>query len=79
MCDGDKALVVKDRTLSTVAKRNMQDIVPLAYDLKKAKGGLLNPDSMYNGMVMLIPRVTLVRLATILQKYGIMVKLHRKN
>lgn len=51
MCDGDKALVVKDRTLSTVAKRNMQDIVPLAYDLKKAKGGLLNSDSMYNGMV----------------------------
>ena len=51
MCDGDKALVVKDRTLSTVAKRNMQDIFPLAYDLKKAKGGLLNPDSMYNGMV----------------------------
>ncbi len=51
MCDGDKALVVKDRTLTTVAKRNMKDIVPLAYDLKKAKGGLLNPDSMYNGMV----------------------------
>lgn len=49
--DGDKALVIKDRTLTSCAKRNMQDIVPLAYDLKKAKGGLLNPDSMYNGMV----------------------------
>ena len=49
--DGDKALVVKDRVLTSCAKRNMQDIVPLAYDLKKAKGGLLNPDSMYNGMI----------------------------
>ena len=50
-CDGDKLLVVKDRTLTNCAKRNMSDICTLAYDLKKAKGGLLNPDSMYNGMI----------------------------
>ena len=50
MCDGDKALVVKDRTLTTVAKRNMQEIVPLAYDLKKAKGGLITPDTLYEGI-----------------------------
>lgn len=50
-CDGDKLLVIKDRTLTNCAKRNMSDICTLAYDLKKAKGGLLNPDSMYNGMV----------------------------
>jgi len=50
MCDGDKALVVKDRTLTTAAKRNMADIVPLAYDLKKAKGGVINPSSLYAGM-----------------------------
>lgn len=51
MCDGDKALVVKDRTLTTAAKRNMADIVPLAYDLKKAKGGIITPSSLYDGMV----------------------------
>ena len=50
MCDGDKALVVKDRTLTTAAKRNMADIVPLAYDLKKAKGGIINQSSLYAGM-----------------------------
>lgn len=50
MCDGDKALVVKDRTLTTAAKRNMADIVPLAYDLKKAKGGIITPSSLYEGM-----------------------------
>ena len=49
-CDGDKALVVKDRTLTTAAKRNMADIVPLAYDLKKAKGGIITPSSLYDGM-----------------------------
>ena len=50
MCDAAKALVIKDRTLTTCAKRNMKDIVPLAYELKKAKGGLLNNDSLYEGM-----------------------------
>ncbi len=51
MVDGDKALVIQDRTLTAVAKRNMKDIRPLAYDLKKAKGGLINSESLYNGMI----------------------------
>lgn len=51
MCDGDKSLVIKDRTLTNVAKRNMVDIVPLAYDLKKAKGGIITPASLYDGMI----------------------------
>lgn len=51
MCDGDKSLVVQDRTLTAVAKRNMKDIRPLAYDLKKAKGGFITNDSLYEGMV----------------------------
>ena len=51
MCDGDKSLVVKDKTLTSVAKRNMHDIVPLAYDLKKAKGGMITPESLYEGMI----------------------------
>lgn len=49
--DGDKALVVKDRVLTNCAKRNMSDIVPLAYDLKKAKGGIITPESLYEGMI----------------------------
>ena len=48
--DGDTLLVIKDRLLTKVAKRNMKGIVPLFYEMKKAKGGLLNPDSLYNGM-----------------------------
>ena len=49
--DGDKSLVIKDRTLTGCAKRNMLNIVPLAYDLKKAKGDIITPASLYDGMV----------------------------
>ena len=49
--DGDKLLVIKDRLLTKVAKRNMEGIVPLAYNLQKAKGGLLSWESMYEGMI----------------------------
>ena len=48
--DGDKALVVKDRLLTRIAKRNMVGIVPLAYSLKKAKAEHLSSESMYQGM-----------------------------
>lgn len=48
--DGDKSLVIQDRTLTAIAKRHMKDIRPLAYDLKKAKGELITPDSLYDGM-----------------------------
>jgi hypothetical protein len=53
MCDvdGDKSLVIKDRTLTKIAKRNMHSIVPLAYELKKAKGNILSNEVMYDGMV----------------------------
>lgn len=50
MCDGDKTLVLKDRTLTKIAKRNMQNIVPLYYEMKKAKGGELNNQAIYDGM-----------------------------
>ena len=49
--DGDKALVIQDRTLTAVAKRNMKGIVPLAYNLRKAKGENLNSENLYTGMV----------------------------
>ena len=48
--DGDKCLVIKDRTLTKIAKRNMQDIVPLYYEMKKAKGGELSNQALYDGM-----------------------------
>lgn len=48
--DGDISLVVKDKTLTTVAKRNMQDIVPLSYELKKARGGIIDADRLYDGV-----------------------------
>lgn len=50
-CDGDRLLVIKDKTLTTVAKRNMKDIVPLAYELKKAKSQEINNNTMYDGMI----------------------------
>lgn len=50
-CDGDKALVVKDRLLTKVAKRNMKGIVPLFYDMKKAKDSQLTQESIYQGMI----------------------------
>lgn len=48
--DGDKALVIRDNTLVNCAKRNMENIVPLAYDMKKAQGELVNSENLYNGM-----------------------------
>lgn len=48
--DGDKSLVVKDKVLTSCAKRNMQDIYTLSYDLKKAKADIVTTDSLYSGM-----------------------------
>lgn len=48
--DGDKLLVIKDKLLTSIAKRNMQDIVPLYYEMKKAQGGFLTRQSLYDGM-----------------------------
>ena len=49
--DGDKLLVIKDRLLTKIAKRNMENIVPLFYEMKKAKGELISNESLYQGMV----------------------------
>ena len=48
--DGDKSLVVKDKLLTSIAKRNMKGIVPMSYDLKKAKVGNITPDNIYHSM-----------------------------
>lgn len=49
--DGDKALVVADETLITVAQRNMEGIVPLYYNMKQSTPKKLTPQSIYDGLV----------------------------
>jgi len=51
MCDGDRLLVIKDYNIIKVAKRNMQDIVPLYYEMKKAQPIQLTKDSIFDGMI----------------------------
>lgn len=50
-CDGDRLLVIKDKNLINCAKRNMKDIVPLAYDLRKAQPSIITSEVLYNGMI----------------------------
>lgn len=48
--DGDKSLVIADQDLIEIAERNMKDIVPLYYNMRKAKPVLLNKQNMYAGL-----------------------------
>ena len=48
--DGDKSLVVADKALIEVAERNMEGIVPLYYNMKKAEPVRLNNATIYNGL-----------------------------
>lgn len=48
--DGDKALVTNDKTLITVAERNMEGIVPLYYEMAKADPEVLNNENIYTGL-----------------------------
>ena len=48
--DGDKSLVVADKALIEVAERNMEGIVPLYYNMKKAEPVQLNNATIYNGL-----------------------------
>ena len=48
--DGDKLLVVSDKKLIEVAERNMQDIVPLYYNMRKAESAPLTNEAIYNGL-----------------------------
>jgi len=49
-CDGDTVLTIADETIINVAERNMQGIVPLYYDMKKAEATILTNEQFYNGM-----------------------------
>ena len=48
--DGDKSLVVADKTIVPIAERNMKDIVPLYYNMKKASPVQLNNQTIYDGL-----------------------------
>lgn len=49
-CDGDKSLVVADPLFVSIAERNMNGIVPLYYNMRKAQPAELNPESIYAGL-----------------------------
>lgn len=48
--DGDKSLVVSDKDLIEVAERNMKNIVPLYYNMKKAQPTILNNQIIFDGL-----------------------------
>lgn len=49
-CDGDKMLVVADPLFVKIAERNMNGIVPLYYNMRKAQPTLLTPQNIYMGL-----------------------------
>ena len=49
-CDGDKSLVVADPLFVSIAERNMNGVVPLYYNMRKAQPTKLNPENIYAGL-----------------------------
>lgn len=49
-CDGDTLLVVADKTIIEVAERNMEGVVPLFYNMRKAEPTILTSEQFYKGM-----------------------------
>lgn len=48
--DGDKSLVSANKILNEVVKRNMEGIVPLYYEMGKAKPKIINSDNIYESL-----------------------------
>ena len=48
--DGDTILVVANPTLIRVAERNMEGVVPLYYEMKKAEPNIIDRSKFYDGM-----------------------------
>lgn len=48
--DGDKSLVIADEKLIEIAKRNMKGIVPLYYEMGKAKAQKINKEQIYESL-----------------------------
>lgn len=49
--DGDKSLVVADKNFVEIAERNMNGIVPLYYNMRKAEPAQLNSKNIYAGLI----------------------------
>lgn len=49
--DGDKSLVVADKTFVNIAEKNMENIVPLYYEMKKAQKQLITTENIYDGLI----------------------------
>lgn len=49
--DGDRSLVVADKDFVKIAERNMNGIVPLYYNMRKAEPTELNCKTIYSGLV----------------------------
>ena len=49
--DGDKSLVVADRDFVRIAERNMKDIVPLYYNMRKSEPTEINNKNIYAGLI----------------------------
>lgn len=49
--DGDKSLVIADKTIIEAAERNTKDIVPLYYNMAKAGARVIDKNEIYNGMI----------------------------
>lgn len=50
LVDGDKSLIIADKEFIRIAERNMQGIVPLYYNMRKAKPTELNAANIYKGL-----------------------------
>jgi len=48
--DGDASLVCADPIIINAAERNMQGIVPLYYEMRKAEPTIIDRNSLYNGL-----------------------------
>ena len=48
--DGDKSLVIADETFINVAERNMKNVVPLYYNMRKANPVKITNQTIYNGL-----------------------------
>lgn len=48
--DGDKSLVVADPDFVRIAERNMEGVVPLYYNMRKAEPMILNNRNIYSGL-----------------------------
>lgn len=48
--DGDKSLVIAEQILIDIAKRNMEGIVPLYYEMGKAKAENITKSNIYNSL-----------------------------